>query len=65
MIVQVSSPSYLSGNWTYQDIIFGWNRVFVLGFAGLIVLGVWLVLTRPSLGLPIRAVLQAAERAKG
>ena len=32
--VQVSSPSYLSDNWTFHDIIFGWNRVFVIGFAG-------------------------------
>ena len=56
--VQVSSPVYLSGNWTVSDIIFGWNRVFVIGFALLIVFGVWLVLTRTSLGLLIRAVMQ-------
>lgn len=56
--VQVSSPTYLSGNWTVNDIIFGWNRVFVIGFALLIVFGVWLVLTRTSLGLLIRAVMQ-------
>ena len=56
--VQVASPTYLSGNWTVNDIIFGWNRVFVIGFALLIVFGVWLVLTRTSLGLLIRAVMQ-------
>jgi urea transport system permease protein len=56
--VQVSSPSYLSGNWTLNDIIFGWNRVFVIGFAALIVLGVYLVLTRTALGLLIRSVMQ-------
>lgn len=56
--VQVSSPSYLSDNWTFADIIFGWNRVFVIGFAIAIVFGVWLVLTRTSLGLLIRAVMQ-------
>lgn len=56
--VQVSSPSFLSGNWTYNDIIFGYNRVFVIGFAAVIVIGVWLVLTRTSLGLLIRAVMQ-------
>ena len=56
--VQVSSPLYLSGNWTVNDIIFGWNRVFVIGFALMIVFGVWLVLTRTSLGLLIRAVMQ-------
>ncbi len=56
--VQVSSPAFLSGNWTVNDVILGWNRVFVIGFAALIVVGVWLVLTRTSLGLLIRAVMQ-------
>jgi urea transport system permease protein len=61
--VQVSSPTYLSGNWTVADIIFGWNRVFVIGFAILIVFGVWLVLTKTSLGLLIRAVMQNRQMA--
>jgi urea transport system permease protein len=56
--VQVSSPSYLSGNWTINDIIFGWNRVFVIGFGILIVFGIWLVLTKTPLGLLMRAVMQ-------
>lgn len=56
--VQVSSPAFLSSNWTINDIIFGWNRVFVIGFALAIVAGVWLLLTRTSLGLLIRAVMQ-------
>lgn len=61
--VQVSSPSYLSGNWTVGDIIFGWNRVFVIAFALLIVVGVWLVLTKTALGLLIRAVMQNRQMA--
>jgi urea transport system permease protein len=56
--VQVSSPVYLSGNWTVNDIIFGWNRVFVVGFAILIVFGMWLVLSKTPLGLLIRASMQ-------
>ena len=56
--VQVSSPSYLSGNWTVDDITFGWNRIFVICFAGLIVFGVWLILTKTPLGLLIRSVMQ-------
>jgi urea transport system permease protein len=56
--VQVSSPTYLSGNWLVNDVILGWNRVFVIGFAILIVLGMWLVLTKTSLGLLIRASMQ-------
>jgi urea transport system permease protein len=56
--VQVSSPNWLSGNWTVNDVIFGWNRVFVIGFAILIIVITWLVLNRTSLGLLIRAVMQ-------
>ena len=56
--VQVSSPAWLSGNWTVNDIIFGWNRVFVIGFAVLIIVLTWLMLNKTSLGLLIRAVMQ-------
>jgi urea transport system permease protein len=56
--VQVFSPSWLSGNWTVNDIVFGWNRVFVIGFAILIIAVTWLVLNKTSLGLLIRAVMQ-------
>ncbi len=56
--VQVSSPTYLSGNWLVNDVILGWNRVFVIGFAILIVAGMWLVLSRTPLGLLIRASMQ-------
>lgn len=56
--VQVSSPGFLSGNWTINDITFGWNRLFVIGFASLIVIGVWLILTKTPLGLLIRSVMQ-------
>jgi len=56
--VQVSSPSWLSGNWTVNDVVFGWNRLFVIGFAVLIIVATWLVLNRTSLGLLIRSVMQ-------
>ena len=61
--VQVYSPAYLSGNWTVNDVIFGWNRVFVIGFAILIIFGTHLLLTRTSLGLLIRAVMQNRQMA--
>jgi len=61
--VQVSSPSWLSGNFTVSDIILGWNRLFVIGFAVLIVLGTWLLLSKTPLGLLIRAVMQNREMA--
>lgn len=56
--VQVTSPTWLSGNWTVDDVVFGWNRVFVIGFAALIIVATWLVLNKTSLGLLIRAVMQ-------
>lgn len=56
--VQVSSPSWLSGNWTVNDVVFGWNRLFVIGFAILIIVATWLVLNKTSLGLLIRSVMQ-------
>lgn len=61
--VQVYSPSYLSGNWTINDIIFGWNRVFVIGFAVFIIWGTHLLMTKTSLGLLIRAVMQNRQMA--
>lgn len=56
--VQVVSPVWLSGNWTVNDVIFGWNRVFVIGFAVVIIAVTWLVLNKTPLGLLIRAVMQ-------
>lgn len=56
--VQVNSPRWLSGNFTISDVIFGYNRLFVIGFAVLIVFGTWLLLTKTPLGLLIRAVMQ-------
>jgi len=56
--VQVNSPRWLLGHFSIHDVQFGYNRVFVIGFAIVIVLGTWLLLTKTSLGLLIRAVMQ-------
>ena len=61
--VNVDSPVYLSSNWTVFDITLEWNRLFVIGFAMVIVGGVWLVLTKTPLGLLIRAVMQNRQMA--
>ena len=56
--VQVDSPSFLSGSFTFNGSPIGFNRIFVIGFAISIVLGTYLLLTKTSLGLQIRAVMQ-------
>jgi len=56
--VSVVSPSWLSGSFVVSDILFAYNRIFVIGFAVFIVFGTYLLLTRTSLGLQIRAVMQ-------
>ncbi len=56
--VQVNSPSWLLGHFTVHDVSFGYNRVFVIGFAFVIVFGTWLLLSKTPLGLLIRAVMQ-------
>jgi urea transport system permease protein len=61
--VQVNSPSWLLGHFSIHDVQFGYNRVFVIVFAVLIVLGTWLLLTRTPLGLLIRAVMQNRDMA--
>jgi len=61
--VQVNSPAWLSGNFTAFDIIFGYNRLFVIAFAILIVIGTWMLLTKTPLGLLIRAVMQNRDMA--
>jgi urea transport system permease protein len=61
--VQVSSPRWLLGHFDINDVSLGYNRVFVIGFAVLIVIGTWLLLTRTPLGLLIRAVMQNRDMA--
>jgi urea transport system permease protein len=56
--VQVNSPSWLSGSFVVNDVLFGYNRIFVIGFALFIVFVTYLLLARTSLGLQIRAVMQ-------
>jgi urea transport system permease protein len=56
--VQVNSPSWLLGHFAINDVIFGYNRVFVVCFAIVIVIATWMILTKTPLGLLIRAVMQ-------
>src|SRR5690606_14269539 len=56
--VQVNSPGWLSGSFVVSDVLLAYNRLFVIGFALFIIGLTWWLLTRTSLGLQIRAVMQ-------
>jgi urea transport system permease protein len=56
--VDVSAPSFLSGGVVVNDVGFAYNRIFIIAFAVAIVIGTYLLLTKTSLGLQIRAVMQ-------
>jgi urea transport system permease protein len=56
--VQVNSPAWLLGHFSANDVTFDYNRVFVIVFAIVIVIGTWLLLTKTPIGLLIRAVMQ-------
>lgn len=61
--VQVYSPSWLTGNVTVLDVGFPFNRIFVVFFAVAIVFLTWLLLTKTSIGLQVRAVMQNRQMA--
>jgi urea transport system permease protein len=56
--VQVDSPAFLSGSFTFHGSTIAFNRIFIIAFAVFIVFGTYLLLRRTSLGLQIRAVMQ-------
>ena len=56
--VQVNSPQWLSGSLVYNDILFAYNRLFVIAFAVLVVLLTYFILNKTTLGLQVRAVMQ-------
>jgi len=57
--VQVENPSWMSGGFTaVAGVVLPWNRIVIVGFAVLVLLLIWLLLTRTRLGLFVRAVTQ-------
>ncbi|MDB6119967.1 MAG: urea transporter, permease protein UrtB [Verrucomicrobiaceae bacterium] len=56
--VQVSSPKWLAGNYDWMGIGLGYNRLFVIGFALLILFGTLLMMTKTPIGMQLRAVMQ-------
>ncbi len=57
--VSVENPSWLSGGLQFSSsLVLPWNRIAIIVFAALVLLAVWLILTRTRLGLFVRAVTQ-------
>ena len=57
--VQVENPAFMSGGIeVLANVVLPWSRIFILLFAGAVLLGMWLLLSRTKLGLYIRGVTQ-------
>jgi urea transport system permease protein len=57
--VQVENPSWMSGGFVAMTgIVLPWSRIVIIGFAAMVLLLMWLLLTRTRLGLFVRAVTQ-------
>lgn len=56
--VQVSSPKWLAGNYEWMGITLGYNRVFVIAFALIILLGTLIMMVKTPVGMQLRAVMQ-------
>jgi urea transport system permease protein len=64
--VEVANPAWMSGGIAVMSgLVLPYNRIAILGFAGLVLTVVWVLLTRTRLGLFVRAVMQNRGMASG
>jgi len=57
--VQVENPAFMSGGiQVLANVVLPWNRIFIIGFAALVLIAMWIVLSKTRLGLYIRGVTQ-------
>ena len=62
--VAVENPSWMSGGiQVLSNVVLPWNRVMIIAFAAMVLVGMWLLLTRTRLGLFVRGVTQNREMA--
>ena len=62
--VQVENPEFMSGGiQALSNVVLPWSRIYIIAFAGLVLAGIWLMLTRTRLGLFVRGVTQNREMA--
>ncbi len=64
--VEVANPDWMSGGVTVlAGLVLPWNRIVILCFGSVVLLLVWVLLSRTRLGLWVRAVTQNRQRAAG
>jgi len=57
--VQVENPSFMSGGiQVLSNVVLPWSRIYIVLFVALVLVGMWLLLSRTRLGLFIRGVTQ-------
>jgi urea transport system permease protein len=62
--VQVENPAWMSGGIeAFANVVLPWNRIMIIAFAGVVLAGMWLLLTRTRLGLFVRGVTQNRDMA--
>ena len=62
--VQVENPAWMSGGIEIMtNVVLPYSRIVIIGFAGGVLLLVWVLLTRTRLGLFVRAVTQNRQMA--
>jgi len=61
--VQVNTPDLLIGNFEFAGVALSYTRIFIIAFAGVVILMTWLLLSKTNLGLYIRAVMQNRQMA--
>jgi urea transport system permease protein len=62
--VQVENPAFMSGGVEIlAGVVLPWSRVWIIGFALVVLFGIWLLLNRTRLGLFVRGVTQNRDMA--
>jgi urea transport system permease protein len=56
--VEVANPSWLSGGVEFANVVMPYNRIVIIGFSMIVLVLMWLMLSRTRLGLFIRGVTQ-------
>ncbi len=57
--VQVENPAFMSGGiQVLANVVMPWSRIYIIVFAGAVLIGMWILLSKTRLGLYIRGVTQ-------